>query len=275
MLKPQLRAPGRLLEGILTQASNNIYRAPEQLSQRRFPSNPFTSSLSRSQLYQHQLSSILPRFNQVRYASHNSQGSGANKHSANRPGRRLGAKKTGGQYVVPGNIIFKQRGTKWFPGENCGMGRDHTIHAEVAGYVQYYKDPYRHPTRQFIGVVFEKGDKLPTPRNAKTRRRLNMVAVPRQPSEEAPVVDMGELSQAPGKLNISLVASKAPTGYMSGYMHREANWEIGRAAEKAGITVPEWRRNDRWTAWKKKLEKIKRIAQMKDLKKQKKTKSKN
>lgn len=54
-----------------------------------------------------------------RAASHQAQGraNGA-KDGA---GKRLGAKKTGGEYVVPGNILFKQRGTHWFPGDNCFM----------------------------------------------------------------------------------------------------------------------------------------------------------
>jgi len=60
-----------------------------------------------------------------RHASHQAQGR-ANK-AADGAGKRLGAKKSGGEYVVPGNILFKQRGTLWFPGDNCSMvclGRD-------------------------------------------------------------------------------------------------------------------------------------------------------
>src|SRR5687768_12904031 len=58
------------------------------------------------------------------------------------------------QFVIPGNILYKQRGTLWWPGENCIMGRDHTIHAMATGYVKYYRDPARHPDRKYIGVVF-------------------------------------------------------------------------------------------------------------------------
>src|ERR1700761_9598388 len=55
----------------------------------------------------------------TRAASHKTQGrANGPKDSA---GRRLGAKKTDGQYVVPGNILFKQRGTLWFPGDGCFM----------------------------------------------------------------------------------------------------------------------------------------------------------
>lgn len=91
------------------------------------------------------------------------------------------------QYVIPGNILYKQRGTIWHPGENTIMGRDHTIHAAVAGYVKYYRDPQRHPKRQYIGVVFNRDDKLPYPVGTPRRRKLNLVAVPRK--VEKPVTE--------------------------------------------------------------------------------------
>lgn len=91
-------------------------------------------------------------------------------------------------YVIPGNIIYKQRGTIWFPGENCGMGRDHTIFALASGYVKYYRDPAKHPKRQYIGVVFNKEDKLPYPRHAMRKRRLNMVATPIAPPQPEPEI---------------------------------------------------------------------------------------
>ena len=56
---------------------------------------------------------------QTRHASHQAQGR-ANK-AADGAGKRLGAKKTGGQYVIPGKILFRQRGTHWFPGDNVFM----------------------------------------------------------------------------------------------------------------------------------------------------------
>jgi protein phosphatase inhibitor 2 len=67
------------------------------------------------------------------------------------------------------------------------MGRDFTIHAAVAGYVKYYRDPLRHPKRQYIGVVFNRDDKLPYPPSAPRRRKLNLVPVPLKtapPAEE-------------------------------------------------------------------------------------------
>lgn len=82
--------------------------------------------------------------------------------------------------MIPGNIIYKQRGTIWHAGENALAGRDHTIHAAIAGYVKYYRDPLRHPKRQYIGVVYNKTDVLPTPVGAPRKRKLNLVAVPRR-----------------------------------------------------------------------------------------------
>jgi len=53
------------------------------------------------------------------------------------PGRRLGIKKFGGEVVIPGNIIVRQRGTKWHPGTNVGIGKDHTIFALIQGKVSF------------------------------------------------------------------------------------------------------------------------------------------
>lgn len=62
---------------------------------------------------------------------------GSSRNGRDSAGRRLGVKKYGGEAVVPGNIILRQRGTKWWPGAGVGMGRDHTIFATVAGAVSF------------------------------------------------------------------------------------------------------------------------------------------
>ena len=62
---------------------------------------------------------------------------GSSRNGRDSAGRRLGIKKYGGEHVIPGNIIVRQRGTKWRPGENVGLGKDHTIFALIEGRVAY------------------------------------------------------------------------------------------------------------------------------------------
>jgi large subunit ribosomal protein L27 len=62
---------------------------------------------------------------------------GSSRNGRDTEGRRLGLKKSGGQAVVAGNIILRQRGTKWYPGQNVGLGRDHTIFALIDGRVEF------------------------------------------------------------------------------------------------------------------------------------------
>ncbi|MAO57315.1 MAG: 50S ribosomal protein L27 [Rhodospirillaceae bacterium] len=62
---------------------------------------------------------------------------GSSRNGRDSEGRRLGLKKSGGQAVIPGNIILRQRGTKYHPGENVGMGKDHTIFAKIEGRVAF------------------------------------------------------------------------------------------------------------------------------------------
>lgn len=62
---------------------------------------------------------------------------GSSRNGRDTAGRRLGVKKFGGEAVVPGNIIIRQRGTKWNPGTNVFMGKDHTIHAKIEGNVEF------------------------------------------------------------------------------------------------------------------------------------------
>ena len=69
------------------------------------------------------------------------------------------------------------------------MGRNFSIHASVSGYVKYYRDPARHPKRQYIGVVFERNDSLPYAPTAPRKRRLGLVAVTRKaPPPEPPLM---------------------------------------------------------------------------------------
>ncbi|MEZ5909198.1 MAG: 50S ribosomal protein L27 [Hyphomicrobiaceae bacterium] len=62
---------------------------------------------------------------------------GSSRNGRDTAGRRLGVKKFGGEHVIPGNIIVRQRGTQWHPGAGVGMGTDHTIFAEREGRVTF------------------------------------------------------------------------------------------------------------------------------------------
>ena len=64
---------------------------------------------------------------------------GSSRNGRDSEGRRLGVKKFGGESVIPGNIIIRQRGTKYHPGVNVGIGRDHTIFATAEGNVKFNK----------------------------------------------------------------------------------------------------------------------------------------
>ena len=75
---------------------------------------------------------------------------GSSRNGRDSIGRRLGVKKFGGQDVIGGNIIVRQRGTKFWPGEGVGMGKDHTIFATVEGAVSFRKGL---KGRTFISVL--------------------------------------------------------------------------------------------------------------------------
>ena len=65
------------------------------------------------------------------------KGTGTSKNGRDSIGRRLGAKASDGQTVTAGSIIYRQRGTKVYPGKNTGMGKDHTLFALIDGVVRY------------------------------------------------------------------------------------------------------------------------------------------
>jgi large subunit ribosomal protein L27 len=75
---------------------------------------------------------------------------GSSRNGRDSAGRRLGVKLFGGQEAVAGNIIVRQRGTKWWAGTNVGMGKDHTLFALTDGHVTFRKGL---KGRTFISVV--------------------------------------------------------------------------------------------------------------------------
>lgn len=75
---------------------------------------------------------------------------GSSRNGRDSEAKRLGVKKFGGQHVLAGNIIIRQRGTKWHPGEGVGIGKDHTIFARAEGKVAFAK---RAGGRTYVNVV--------------------------------------------------------------------------------------------------------------------------
>ncbi len=78
------------------------------------------------------------------------KGQGSTQNNRDSAGRRLGVKKFGGESVIAGNIIIRQRGTKVHPGKNVGMGKDHTIYALVEGVVTFERKDKK---RQQVSVI--------------------------------------------------------------------------------------------------------------------------
>lgn len=78
------------------------------------------------------------------------KGAGSSKNGRESHSKRLGVKKFGGEAVIPGNIIIRQRGTKYKPGTGVGLGKDHTIYALVEGKVEFRT---RRDNRKFVSVV--------------------------------------------------------------------------------------------------------------------------
>lgn len=159
------------------------------------------------------------------------------------------------------------------------MGRDHTIYATQPGYVKYYKDPLKHPERQYIGVVFERSQTLPQPPHAVRRRRLGMLAYQMSPESvsqlQGDLVTGAEtglsgnggkgvgqpstIRQLPKEQRGKMVVQDRRTGEVvkitptlrPGYQYRAANWEIGRAAERANVQVQPFKPGNRFLAWRK------------------------
>ncbi|EWY38484.1 50S ribosomal protein L27 [Skermanella stibiiresistens SB22] len=75
---------------------------------------------------------------------------GSSRNGRDSAGRRLGVKKFGGESVIPGNIIVRQRGTEFHPGPNVGIGKDHTLFALVEGQVKFRKSMLG---RTFVSVT--------------------------------------------------------------------------------------------------------------------------
>ncbi|BGP14317.1 hypothetical protein JCM10213_004444 [Rhodosporidiobolus nylandii] len=135
------------------------------LSRPTLPAFPSTSALT-STLFDARLPNIL----QVRTAT--KRGGGSSKNGRNSIGKRLGVKKYGGQEVLAGNILVRQRGTTFHAGQHVARGRDHTLFALVPGYVQYYRDTVRGKERKLVGIVANPEERLPRDEASEGRSRF-------------------------------------------------------------------------------------------------------
>ena len=75
---------------------------------------------------------------------------GSSRNGRDSDGRRLGVKKYGGENVLAGNILVRQRGTKFYPGVNAGLGRDHTLFATATGQVKFQT---KRDDRTYVSIV--------------------------------------------------------------------------------------------------------------------------
>jgi large subunit ribosomal protein L27 len=75
---------------------------------------------------------------------------GSSRNGRDSAGQRLGVKKFGGEAIAAGNVIVRQRGTKFFPGDNVGMGKDHTLFAKATGAVKFVT---RRNDRTYVEIV--------------------------------------------------------------------------------------------------------------------------
>ena len=75
---------------------------------------------------------------------------GSSRNGRDSESKRLGVKKFGGERVLAGNIIIRQRGTQWHPGDNMGIGRDHTLFALVDGAVKFTT---KHGGRCYVSIL--------------------------------------------------------------------------------------------------------------------------
>jgi large subunit ribosomal protein L27 len=84
------------------------------------------------------------------------KGMGSSRNNRDSQGQRLGVKRYDGELVIPGTIILRQRGTRFHPGRNVGLGRDYTIYSLIRGKVKF--EPYAKPRRKQVSVYAEQQD---------------------------------------------------------------------------------------------------------------------
>jgi large subunit ribosomal protein L27 len=160
------------------------------------------------------------------------KGGGSSRNGRDSNSQRLGVKRFGGEYVIPGNIIVRQHGTKFFAGENTMIGRDHTIYAVAAGYVVFEK-PRR--GKKYISVYPELTPVAPAPSLAPVAvAALTKVKTPKAKPDaaEAPVLAKPAAVEAPAKARPAKPSGKDDLKLIEGIGPK-----VEKALNDAGITT--------------------------------------
>ncbi|ORY31236.1 ribosomal L27 protein-domain-containing protein [Naematelia encephala] len=113
--------------------------------------------------------------NQIRTST--KRGGGSSKNNRKTAGKRLGVKRFENTFVVPGEVIVRQRGLKFHPGQNVGVARDHTLFAREPGYLKFYQHPTRYPHQDRSVFIDEMNGQ--TPSAGKSSKDFAMVQFPR------------------------------------------------------------------------------------------------
>jgi large subunit ribosomal protein L27 len=124
------------------------------------------------------------------------KGAGSTDNGRDSESKRLGVKLFGGQYAKAGNIIIRQRGTKYHPGDNVYMGRDHTIHAQVEGHVVFKK---KRLNRTFVSIMPLLSDVQETVASIKGAKKAAPKKEEAPVAAAAPVVESAPAAPAPEK----------------------------------------------------------------------------
>ncbi|KIS67387.1 mitochondrial 54S ribosomal protein bL27m [Mycosarcoma maydis] len=154
------------------------------------------------------MTGIIPAFafgGSIQTRNSTKRGGGSTKNNRNSPGKRLGYKKQTGQYVYPGQIIFRQRGTSWHPGPNAAIGKDHTIFATAPGYVHFFyvdapsttaspvqaaatlSSGVKLPIKPIVASHFHSKELTATPHPASKKQRRRYIAVSPNPETTFPL----------------------------------------------------------------------------------------
>ena len=136
------------------------------------------------------------------------KGVGSTDNGRDSNSKRLGVKLFGGQYAKAGNIIIRQRGTKFHPGDNVYMGKDHTLHAKIEGTVLFTK---KRLNRTYVSIVPIGGEEVAVaPKKvAKPKKKATPVAAAPVVEEAPKVVEEAPAAEAPAPVEAKKTAKKA------------------------------------------------------------------